>query len=84
LDIPYLEKIVNNFANIIDNALEKNSKIINIMRHSKSWWDENCNKDLEKYRLSKSIEDWKAFQTTIKNTKQSFFDLKIQKIANKK
>jgi len=57
LDILYLEKIVNNFANIIDNALEKNSKIVNIMRHSKSWWDENCNKDLEKYRLSKSIED---------------------------
>ena len=61
LNISHLEKIVNNFANIVDNIWEKNSNIVNIMRHSKSWWDENCNGDLEKYRLSKSIKDWKAF-----------------------
>ena len=84
LDIPHLKKIVNDFANIIDNAWEKNSKIVNITRYSKSWWDENCNWDLEKYGLLKSIEDWKAFRMTIKNTKWSFFDLKIQEIANKK
>ena len=84
LDIPHFKNIVNKFANIVDNNWMKNSKIVNIMRHSKSWWDENCNWDLEKYRLSKSIEDWKAFWMTIKNTKQSFFDFKIQEIANKK
>jgi len=43
LNIPHLEKIVNNFANIVNNAWEKNSKIINIMRHSSSWWNENYN-----------------------------------------
>jgi len=43
LDIPHFKNIVNKFANIVDNDWMKNSKIVNIMRHSKSWWDENCN-----------------------------------------
>ena len=82
-DIPELERVVNNFANIVDSAWMKNSKIINITKHVKSWWNDNCNKDLAKYRSSKNIEDWKAFQKTVKNTKRSFFNLKIQEIANK-
>jgi len=84
LDIPYLEKTVDDFANIIDKAWVKNSKIINITKHSKSWWDKKYSKDLEKYRNLKSLEDWKSFHSTVKNMKQSLFDLKIQKIANKK
>ena len=61
LDISHLEKIVNDFANIIDNAWIKNSRIVNITRHSNSWWDKNCNRDLEKYNSLKRIEDWKTF-----------------------
>jgi len=60
-DISKLERVVNDFANIIDNAWTKNSKIINITKHVKSWWNDNCNKDLAKYRSSKNIEDWKTF-----------------------
>ena len=84
LDIPHLEKTVNNFANIVDKVWMENSKIINIIKHSKSWWDEKYSKDLEKYRRSKSLKDWKSFHSTVKSTKQLFFDLKIQKIVNKK
>jgi len=83
-DITSLDRAVNNFANVVKNAWEKNSKIINIMKHSKSWWNGNCSRDLENNRLLKSLEDWKIFHRTVKNTKCLFFDLKIQKIANKK
>ena len=83
-DIPVLEKAVNNFANNVDITWMKNLKFINIMKHSKSWWDENCSNDLEKYRTSHSLEDWKSFHTTVKNTKRLFFNLKIQEITNKK
>ena len=84
LDIPKLEGVVNDFANIVDNAWMMNSKIINITKHTKSWWNNNCNKDLAKYKSLKNIENWKTFWKTVKNTKWSFFNLKIQEIANKK
>ena len=83
-DITSLDRVVSDFTNTIKSAWEKNSKIINIMKHSKSWWDENCSRDLENYKLLKSLEDWKIFHRTVKNTKCLFFDLKIQEIANKK
>jgi len=83
-DITSLNRAVNDFTNVVKSAWEKNSKIINITKHSKSWWDENCSRDLENYRSSKSLEDWKIFRRTVKNTKHLFFNLKIQEIANKK
>ena len=83
-DIHALENVVNDFAKNMDNVWNKNVKLTNIMRHSKSWWDDNCSSKLKKYRLSKSLEDWKFFCKTVKNTKKTFFDLKIMEIANKK
>ena len=56
-DIPHLGKTVDNFANIVDKSWMKNSKIINVTKHSKSWWDEKCRKDLEKYKRLKSLKD---------------------------
>ena len=52
-----LEKVVIDFANIVDLTWLKNSKIVNIIKHSKSWWNEEYNKDLANYRFSKSIEN---------------------------
>ena len=84
LDTTSLDRVVNNVANTVKSTWEKNSKIINITKHSKSWWDENCSRDLENYRSLKSLWDWKTFCRIVKNIKHLFFVLKIQKIANKK
>ena len=53
------------------------------MKHSKQWWNEECRQLLDKYRTSRSLEDWKSFKKMVKITKRTFFDIKIQEIANK-
>jgi len=78
-----LENVVGLFACIVEKTWDKNSKIVNILRHSKSWWDISCSRNLEKYRSTRSMADWKQFKKTVKSTKCSFFDQKIQEISNK-
>jgi len=79
-----LERVVIKFTKVVKCTWEKNSKFVNITKHSKSWWDTSYSRDLERYRLTRSLEDWKSFQKTVKTMKCSFFNLKIQKITNKK
>ena len=83
-DLHMLENIVNKLAINMEEVWNWNAKPTNITKHSKSWWDYNCNRELEKYRTSKSLKDWKSFRKTVKNTKRMFFDLKIKKIANQR
>ena len=56
-DVDCLDSITLEFASSMEKIWVKNSKIINITKHSKSWWDMNCSRDLEKYRMTKHIED---------------------------
>ena len=60
----------------------KNTKRTRITKHSKQWWSQSCSSAINKYRESRSRENWKAFKLTVKETKCSFFDNKILKIAN--
>ena len=83
-DIVHLDSIINEFTSSLESIYAKNLKVINIMVYSKSWWNTNCSRDLNIYRTSKRLEDWKQFKRMVKNTKCSFFDLKIQKISNRK
>ena len=57
LDKNSLERVVNKFTKAVEYAWEKNLKIINITKHSKSWWDTNCSRNLERDRLTKSLDD---------------------------
>jgi len=41
-DISSLNSAINAFASSVNSIWSKNSKITNIMVHSKSWWDTNC------------------------------------------
>ena len=77
-DIKSLENIIDSFSIAIKRAWKKKSKIINILRHLKSWWDTSCNRDLEIYRLTKSLANWKQFKKTVKYIKCLFFDQKYQ------
>jgi len=56
-DIPSLKKIIGNFTDIVAESWKKYAKNINITKHSKSWWNKNCSRALEKYRNTKNLED---------------------------
>ena len=52
-----LENVVNTLASNTECAWRKNSKLVNVTRHSKSWWNEDCNQSLRNYRTSRTLED---------------------------
>ena len=83
-NISDLDEIVSNWADIVDRSWSKHSKLINITKCSKSWWNDKYSQDLANYRFTKSIKSWKMFWKTVKYSKREFFNLKIQEIANKR
>ena len=82
-DTEKLERIVNQLGAIINQAWTKNAKKSKISKHSKQWWTEECSWSLNNYRMTRSLDNWKSFKKVVKNIKRSFFDVKIQEVANK-
>ena len=78
-----LENTVNNLDLLVNRTWNKNAKQTRITKHSKQWWTEECSRSLNDYRTSRSLDNWKKFKKVIKNTKRSFFNMKIQEVANK-
>jgi len=67
-----LGQLVQDVMHNMDKIWLKHSKIVNITRHSRSWWSEECQRRSEKYRSSRCLEDWKNFKSAVKKTKQKF------------
>jgi len=82
-DTEKLECTVNQLRMFINQAWTKNARKSKISKHSKQWWMEKCSRSLNDYRASRSLENWKKFKKTVKDVKRSFFDDKIQEVANK-
>ena len=82
-DIVNLEQVVKQLSTIIDQAWTKNAKKSKISKHSKQWWTEDCSRSLDNYRASRSLENLKKFKKSVRDTKRTFFDDKIQEISNK-
>ena len=72
-----LKNMVNSLNSLINQAWNKNTKQSRITRHSKQWWNNKCNRAINEYRASRSLESWKKFRRVVKNTKRTFFNTKI-------
>ena len=83
VNIKELDNIINRLGSTIEQMWSKNAKRTRISKHSKQWWSESCNQALNNYRSTRSQENWKSFKLATKVAKQSFFNNKIQEIANK-
>ena len=83
IDKDNLEHTVNQLEALIKQAWIKNTKKLRIMKHSKQWWMEEYGQSLNNYRMTRSLENWKKFKKVVKDTKRSFFNTRIQEIANK-
>ena len=44
---------------------------------------DECSCSLNNYRTTRSLENWKNFKKVVKTVKKSFFNVKIQEVANK-
>ena len=81
--IENLNSIVNQLGLIINQAWTKYAKRSKLSKHSKQWWTNSCSIALNNYRTSRSCDSWKAFKSSTKEAKRSFFDSKIKEIVNK-
>ena len=81
--IERLNHVSDQLESIIVRMWSKNATTSKISKHSKQWWTNSCSLALSNYRTSRSLDNWKSFKTSVKEAKSSFFDSKIQEIANK-
>ena len=79
-----LEEVTDSLASRIELIWKANLKQVKITKHSKSWWNKECKCALDDYKSNRSLENQKAFKSKVKSMKQTFFDTKIQEIANKR
>ena len=52
-----------------DKIWFKYSKIVNVTKYLKLWWNKEYYRELEKYRTSKWLKDRKTFKSMVRKTK---------------
>ena len=65
-------------------AWDTHADFVDVTHNSKKWWNGACARALVTYRSSCLQEDWSEFCRTTHEAKRTFFDCRIQDIANKK
>ena len=48
-----LEQVVQEFAHNTNKIWFKHSKVVNITKYSKLWWNKECQRKIKKYRVSR-------------------------------
>jgi len=68
-----LEHVTQEFAFIIEDLWNKFSKLINITKILKAWWNKEYNRDFAIYHMSKSRNNWMKYRKTVKIAKKTLF-----------
>jgi len=72
--------IAQEFTIIVEDYWYKFLKMVNITKQSKAWWNEECDRDLAIYWISRQRNNWIKYRKMIKMAKKNFFNSKIQEI----
>ena len=64
-----LEKVVMALSSNIEELWQRHSKTVKITKHSKVWWNNNCQLSLDRYWHSRSLKNWCSFKNMVKNSK---------------
>ena len=76
-----LEHITQEFTSITEKLWYKYSKSVNITKCSKTWQNEECDRDLANYQIFRRRTDWIKYGKLVRIAKKIFFNNKIQEIT---
>jgi len=68
----HLKNTVNRLNVLINQAWNRHAKRSRTTKHSKQWWNEDCSKSLNEYRMTRSLENWKRFKKVVKTPRDPF------------
>ena len=71
------EHITQEFTTIVEDLQNQFSKLVNITKQSKIWWNKEYNRNLVIYQTSRRKTDWINYRKTVEKAKRVFFDSRI-------
>ena len=77
-----LECITQKFTTIVEDLQNKYSEFVNITKYSKVWQNEEYNRNLATYQISRRRIDQIKYKKSVRITKRVFFDNRIQEITS--